>query len=910
MKSFSISVRIFRRIFFLSVWVVLGASASASEALVQSRSTSVLVDEVQDLLAAGSYKTAAAYLREILVRLDSLTDAESLAARASCLYQLGECLLRSGDYLDAASSFKTFIADFPGDELVPLARFMVLEAYARQNDRVQMDAWLTELRGSGAFDGLIRFFSDPKNADFRRNTVLTLMTGYAEQGDLDNLRAFLPFFDEPGLADARFNLALMEGGDRAFEASEYPRALALYRMVRLKDELLPVYKKQIAELQEELKKPLPWVPIKEQERQQELRQAEQDRLEGLKQTLQFFSDSGYDLDLMLRTAQCYNAMQRFRISLAVYQHLYTRFPEHRLAEQSRVSAFQSLLALNEQDEAIAAGLEYLELYPLGRFEDDIIVNLMQLYLTRDELAAAGDAGQRALDALPNRRLADQITWMLGFVRLQQQEWSSARDLFSGLMTKWPQSIYVQDADYWNGMCFLFEGQFGAAASVFKAYLENTAYQPARFAADSTYRLGVAQYGMGEFDEAEGTFKQFLVFYPDDPLVSEAYSMLGDLRGADGELDLALTLYQQAVGKAVDAEQDSYAVFQSARVYELQLRYVETVDLMNAYIARRGDKARLAEAALWIGKSFNAQGDHRQALEIYLKTLLDYGNNPRLDGMDQVTEQLLADLQDEKYSRDSEEITARLDAEQIQARQNGLRPLALRLAAVLARLSGESGRGRYIDDLLSEQDPEVFSPLPMIVLAEHFLNSGEPDEVKRLAEEFKNLFPASEQIVDLLIVESSALLAAKQYEQAVAVTQEILDRYEENPRSATARKLQADAFRLSGDWARAIEMYQKLFSNRTWQGSLAPETLYWIGVCRLEQGDPEKAFAFFQRIYVLYKGHPEWVAKAYEASVDCLERMGRKEEAVLTWREMIGNASIQGTPEVQRAREALRRHDGL
>ena len=81
-------------------------------------------------------------------------------------------------------------------------------------------------------------------------------------------------------------------------------------------------------------------------------------------------------------------------------------------------------------------------------------------------------------------------------------------------------------------------------------------------------------------------------------------------------------------------------------------------------------------------------------------------------------------------------------------------------------------------------------------------------------------------------------------------------------------------------------------------------LYWIGSCRYEQGRTEEAFAFFQRVYVLYEGYPEWTSKAYEGSVNCLRKLGRQEEVIKTLREMAGNAAVAATPEGLRAKAEL------
>jgi tetratricopeptide (TPR) repeat protein len=210
--------------------------------------------------------------------------------------------------------------------------------------------------------------------------------------------------------------------------------------------------------------------------------------------------------------------------------------------------------------------------------------------------------------------------------------------------------------------------------------------------------------------------------------------------------------------------------------------------------------------------------------------------------------------------------------------------------MLARLAGDTEKTRYIAELQNEKEMTAFSPLPLIVLAEDFAARGDIESAERVAEVFTNRFSASEQLIEMLTVQASACLDAKQYEKTIALTEEIISRFDDNSLIGLSRKLQADAYRLSGDWVKAVEGYQKVFSIRTGRNSMAPEILYWIGVCKR----------------VLYKGQPEWAAKAYEASVECLQKLGRKDEAIQTWKEMIADPVIQKTPEGIRAAESLRR----
>jgi tetratricopeptide (TPR) repeat protein len=115
------------------------------------------------------------------------------------------------------------------------------------------------------------------------------------------------------------------------------------------------------------------------------------------------------------------------------------------------------------------------------------------------------------------------------------------------------------------------------------------------------------------------------------------------------------------------------------------------------------------------------------------------------------------------------------------------------------------------------------------------------------------------------------------------------------------------YRLQGKHELAVEAYSELLAIREWRGPLTPEALYCIGNSKLELGETEEAFAYFQRIYVLYEQYTEWVAPAYAKSIECLSKLGSRTQDILnTYEEMLANEQVAATPEGKEARVQLNR----
>jgi predicted negative regulator of RcsB-dependent stress response len=59
------------------------------------------------------------------------------------------------------------------------------------------------------------------------------------------------------------------------------------------------------------------------------------------------------------------------------------------------------------------------------------------------------------------------------------------------------------------------------------------------------------------------------------------------------------------------------------------------------------------------------------------------------------------------------------------------------------------------------------------------------------------------------------------------------------------------------------------------------------------------------VYVGYQKFAPWVAKAYLMSGECFQKLGKNQEAINTYHEMLKNPKLQDFPEAEIARKHLK-----
>ncbi len=650
-------------------------------------STSVLIEVSKELLKNDQLEEALPFLSELLIRLEGDESKKGQQTLAFTLFQLAHCQMKLGEYVSAGKNFIRFADEFPEDPqyfearvlaaqsltmvqqwpLVEEQALIALENVRLEEDlRVNATQLLAEARyqqemWGEAIKPLLALFRIAQKDSARSSAAVMLVTCYVRLDDFNSLFKFIPQCDSDARHDVGLNVALLEAGDSHYNKKEFQKALLLYRLVMGKQELVEHYETRLREMKAQMK---PYVAdgkqtlteFKEKQKKQEERF---ERASRHYQAIRDFQD--YDMELALRIAQCYNDLGRNWPAHAIYQRIFTENPTNSIADQARFSAFSVMLDENEWKLAVNEGEEYLRKLPEGDYVDEITLNLMQVHLQQGQFELAYEAGEKGLKLSPDHRHMDQIKYLLGYIDFSEMDYDIALELFTEVHKRWPDGKFHQASEYWRAMSLLFLGRFGDAVTAFSAYLTNPKYADERtFEEDASYRLGIAQYGAELDRESEETLRAFVEKFPESLLRSEAYAMLGDLRGQAGDMDEALTFFGLARETATGVAQVNYPLFQEADVLYKLKRYEEIVSLMDDYLKTWGGKGDFPNAANWKGKAHKALDEYVRALGAYFDTVDEFGDNADLAGIDVIMNSVVDDYHSDEWKAYREVIVEKLN----------------------------------------------------------------------------------------------------------------------------------------------------------------------------------------------------------------------------------------------------------
>lgn len=434
------------------------------------------------------------------------------------------------------------------------------------------------------------------------------------------------------------------------------------------------------------------------------------------------------------------------------------------------------------------------------------------------------------------------------------------------------------------------------------------------AAAALFRSGVCRFGLEEIDKAEALFSEFISTYKEDVLISEAYSMRGDIEASKestpedpNPLDRALLDYRNGIDTATAPLQSSYAAFQAAKVYKLEERWEEIIELMNYYLDRWEELANVAESTFWIGQAQTELGQLDEAVNAYVDTIERFGNDLLQEGVDKIILELKRVASESMSEEDQTLLASRIgflgeDEDVIE----GQVVLQMRLRALESMLTGTEdifGQSLIADEVALTS----LSPVSLGILSDILVNSS-PERVEEVTAYFIESYEDSELLWKAYRAQAELFYQDEQLDQLFYVIEEAQGLFGADAYMDWAQIMKAEAQFAMRDYEGAEESYNMVLGVAEWRGATYARAMIGMGNCRLEKNDLDAAHSFFQRVYLLFKGYDDglWAAQGYIAAAETLEALGRLEEAENTLLSMIEDSYTQDHPLVEKAQEILKR----
>lgn len=122
---------------------------------------------------------------------------------------------------------------------------------------------------------------------------------------------------------------------------------------------------------------------------------------------------------------------------------------------------------------------------------------------------------------------EEKTYQQAYQFIQNKEYDAALVSFQSLVTQFPQTKYMPNAQYWLGEIYLVKGNTDLATQAFSLVAENYAQHPK--AADCLLKLGYLEYTKGQWKRSQALLTQVQTQFPGTTSAQLAQSRLQKMR---------------------------------------------------------------------------------------------------------------------------------------------------------------------------------------------------------------------------------------------------------------------------------------------------------------------------------------------------------------------------------------------
>jgi tetratricopeptide (TPR) repeat protein len=906
-----------RGILLAAALALLAGAAGAQDTVKEVRA------QAQAALAVGAYEDAIPPLQQ-LIEWFGESPTDSMKAEMEDIYfRLGLCHLFLAQFKECRTVFDTYLKKFKYGANSALVGIFIgdtwryegkyadalkayektLKAYEYSLD-LRTDIFvcmarchLAEEKWAPAEPLLIEIYRTAPDPMRRNWAAAMLATSYFKELAVDKVYPMVPLLLQPGSFAARsvaMNMSALQAGDEIFADEKYRDALWVYRLVHPHDTLKLNCEEQLARWQMRVKRlqRTPGLP-RELLRAQETVSEIENELQGLEKI------PNYDPELFYRIARSYMETRRLREAGEMFYNLYQEGLEEK-REENLYYAFLCSSRIKPTDKCLARGHEYMDEFPGGPHYDTISLTVGQIYAGAQNWPKVLQVLGKALEVSPKHEDIVEVLFLLGYASFMEEKMPDAQRHFGRIVGEFPDSERESDSRYWLGMAFLFDKMYEDARPNFDKVVQN--FGTSVFAEDASFRSATCDFGLSQFYDAERKLLAFVQRYPESKLLGEAYVILGDVSGAVGELEEAVRRYQKALPMELNVELYNYAAFRCGEMLRELKKYQDCIDHFTAYIQRARPESNVPLAVYWIGEAYWDLGQPEVTLKFFLDALSRFGKDRKELGVDLILEKWV----------DRTRGAGKVHGERAWLDARGLLKKALTekdyvLALRLERIiqydpnASDAEKAAMQKFMLRADNLPYASAGVLEWMVDAAVAAKNPELARAAAETIIREFTETDYALTARRLLAQQAMDAGAFDDAIVQYNIIREVYASSDDAAQALLVLGSLYREKGEVEKADASYKDLLGAKEWK-ALWPAALYGRGELWQAQRKYDQAAAYFERIYVLYAGHKDWVGRAYIARAECLGKLGQIKAAVETLDEFLNRAEWAQLPETEPAKE--------
>jgi tetratricopeptide (TPR) repeat protein len=845
-----------------------------AEAAFAAKEYAAAVAKIEELLAAlGPNKDAPLELLYFNIGLGNLLGGKPAEAEAG----FAECLKRfpKGEY---ATRCWLGIGRASIDQGTPEKKERAIEALklAAADPRFRSEAglWLGQVYTDlGKTEEALTVFKSLMGSDIRspqQTTAAVEVIGLlADTGKIEDLIVYLDrLSNQAGIRDALAWYAnqVIVRGDELVGAQAYESALALYRSVPPRSQILDIQKTALESQRKDLKILEGRVEL-EKNKPLGQRSSASELVGSLKPAIELAEkalvavEEKPDLDaaLIMRRGRCLYYLDRHEEALVCFRTIRNKYAA---ASDAKAAAYAEIVILNKlQDIPQIKELcdAYLRKYPDADNVEQVATLAGEVLVQSGNWPEVGTFYRGLETKFPKSDNLDRYTFYQGLALFQDGTFKESTPIFEKFLKDFPNSSLVENALYYVAMSNFLSNEYKKTLASCKEYL--TRFPDGRYAGDMRYRLAfidfndkgpdtdltaTAEYQNKMSDKVIKDLTSFLNQHPDDLSAGSMLCLLADTykRKTSNKPDELAKFQREAVEaykKAVwsDSNDDvlQYALDSATTLLSGNKDWAGIGELHGEFLKKKPDSALALLSATWVAKMKTREGKGVEAAEMLANSLRARIANPSSEQVEFLIDELVKTIVPRKKA--SEVDLDALDKQLIDilnkaitGQENATTSARLYYArARLAQMLRRADRSElYLKGIatINADNPAVLSPALLSVSGDILLKLGNLDQAegmyKRLSDRFRDGMFADAGPVGLGYI----ALARKQPAEALKIFEEALVN---NPgtskfKETTLGKL--EALIALGNLEEAEKLALATAGDKTFRGEAAGKALVLMG----------------------------------------------------------------------------------